>query len=132
MARDTVHCSGCQAGLEEDLQAPRQPCPNCGSLNRVFGVTAGDTTVHHGKVTIKSRHAGGGRPFAEQVHGSDLHRKDGRWVRLDRVIDRHNDRYTERVTDPATGEVIHECDEPLSDHQGRGAAKKRRKVDDAS
>jgi hypothetical protein len=46
-------------------------------------------------------------------------------MRLDRVIDREKNRYTERVTDPATGEVVHECDEPLTDHQDHGAAKGR-------
>jgi predicted RNA-binding Zn-ribbon protein involved in translation (DUF1610 family) len=123
MAVDSVHCSGCQARLEEDPHAPRQPCPHCGSLIRRFGVTASDTAVCHSKVNLKGRHAGGVRPFVEQAHGSDLHRQSGRWMRLDRVVDREKNRYTERVTDPATGEVVHECAEPLTDHQDHGAAK---------
>jgi hypothetical protein len=42
---------------------------------------------------------------------------------LDRVIDRDNDYYLERIVDPETGEVIRECEEKLSEHQGRGSAK---------
>lgn len=33
--------------------------------------------------------------------------------------------YSEKVTDTETGEVIHECNEPLDQHQGHGAAKSK-------
>jgi len=46
-------------------------------------------------------------------------------MHLERLIDRENDWYAETVTDPETGEIVHECKEPLSEHQGHGAAKKR-------
>jgi hypothetical protein len=39
---------------------------------------------------------------------------------------RANDRYREVVTDPTTKEIIHHCEEPLSQHQNHGSAKKRR------
>jgi hypothetical protein len=93
-------------------------------------VTASDTAVTHSSVKLKGRHAGGGRPFVEQTHGSDLHRDSGKWVRLDRIVDREQNRYTERVMDPKTGKVLRECDHPLTDHQGHGAAKGRRKRTD--
>ena len=44
-------------------------------------------------------------------------------MKLERHIDRDNDHYHEKVTDPETGEIIHESDEPLSEHQGHGSAK---------
>jgi hypothetical protein len=47
-----------------------------------------------------------------------------RLVKVERSIDRLEDRYSERVTDVDTGEVIRQCDEPLSAHQGHGSAKK--------
>jgi len=48
-------------------------------------------------------------------------------VKKVRTIDRDTDSYVERVTDPDTGEVIHECVEPLSQHRGHGSAKDRDK-----
>jgi hypothetical protein len=39
------------------------------------------------------------------------------------IIDRRKNTYYERVVDPATGEVVHHCDEPLTSHQGHGDAK---------
>jgi len=75
------------------------------------------------KVTAKGRHTGERQPFIEQTVADDLHRKTGRWMKLHRVIDRLNNWYHKRVTDPATGEVVHECDEPLTEHRGHGSAK---------
>jgi hypothetical protein len=59
----------------------------------------------------------------ERLIGDDLHRESGRWYKKVRVIDRDNNRYLETITDPKTDEVIRHCEEPLSDHQGRGSAK---------
>jgi hypothetical protein len=33
--------------------------------------------------------------------------------------------WSEKVTDSTTGEVIHECNEPLDQHQGHGSAKSK-------
>lgn len=35
----------------------------------------------------------------------------------------YGDWYSERVKDEKTGQIIHQCDEPLSKHQGHGSAK---------
>ena len=45
----------------------------------------------------------------------------GRLAQHDRIIDREADRYIERVTAIDTGELVHECDEPLSQHRGHGS-----------
>ncbi|HZR05425.1 MAG TPA: hypothetical protein VFA61_06325 [Candidatus Udaeobacter sp.] len=58
-----------------------------------------------------------------QTIGDDFHRNTGRWMKLYRLIDRMKDRYNEQVTDPATGEIVHECSEPLDNHKGHGSAK---------
>ena len=47
-------------------------------------------------------------------------------MKKERLIDRQNDLYEETITDPDTGEVIRNCGEPLSQHQGRGSAKGKR------
>jgi hypothetical protein len=79
----------------------------------------------HSKLNVKARHAGEKRPFMDQTVGDDLHRKSGRWMKLYRLIDRVKvpNWYNERVTDGATGEVAHECSEPLKNHRGHGSAK---------
>jgi len=40
-------------------------------------------------------------------------------------IDKKNDKYKEIVKNKETGEIIHFCEEPLSEHRGHGYAKKR-------
>jgi hypothetical protein len=47
-------------------------------------------------------------------------------MKFQRVIDRLANWYHERVTDPTTGAVVHECDEPLTQHRGHGSAKPKR------
>lgn len=80
------------------------------------------------KLGMKGRHPGGGRPFIEQTSGDDLHKKSGKWMKVSRVVDREKDIYHEVVTDPATGAVVHECREPLSQHRHHGTAKREGEV----
>ena len=123
-----VNCGDCGLQIDGDTSAPtetRLPCPFCGSMTRAIHVTVRDTVTIKEKLGMKGRHAGGGKPFVEQVYGDDLHRDTGSWRHLSRVIDRENDEYHEVVKDPATGEILHECHEPLSQHRSHGAAKRR-------
>ncbi len=46
-----------------------------------------------------------------------LARKLKHGVNLSRLIDRENDQYHEVVKDYKTGNVVHECHEPLSQHK---------------
>lgn len=39
-------------------------------------------------------------------------------MNLSRLIDRENNLYKEEVKDSATGDIIHRCEEPLSDNKG--------------
>jgi hypothetical protein len=59
----------------------------------------------------------------EVMDAEEIHRDTGLWARLERVIDKFRARYTERVT-LSDGRVLRDVDEPLSSHQGRGAAKR--------
>lgn len=118
--------------LEKDAHLPsneRIPCPNSGSVSRIFHVSIhGDITIKS-KLGMKARHAGGGKPFVEQLSGDDLQRKTGKWMKLSRIIDREKDHYHEVVSNPSTGEIVHECKERLSEHRGHGAAKYKKKKD---
>lgn len=54
----------------------------------------------------------------------ELHRESGEVRHVVREIDRAGNRYYERITDPH-GNVVREVDEPLSEHRGRGSARRR-------
>jgi hypothetical protein len=43
----------------------------------------------------------------------------------DMRVDHDADQYDETVVDPATGDLIRDCHEPLSQHRGRGSANDR-------
>ncbi|MEW5894452.1 MAG: hypothetical protein AB1650_01655 [Candidatus Omnitrophota bacterium] len=75
-----------------------------------------------GKVTNKD-YPKNRRPKREFFYGPELYKKENKWVHKDREIDRAKDRYREIVIDPDTGEVIHECEHPLSEHKEHGSAK---------
>ena len=132
--KKTVSCGECKVPLEEDPNLPtneRTPCPNCGSVSRLFHVSIHDTVTLKSKLGMKARHAGGGKPFIEQISGDDLQRKTGKWMKISRIIDRENDNYHEVVSNPSTGEIVHECKERLSDHKGHGTAKYKKKSDNS-
>ncbi len=121
-----VKCRDCNATLEEPFDLPsesRGPCLECGSIARRFEVTVSETATFHEQIGIKARHGTSGKPFLESKFGDSLHRKTNEWVSREMTVDRENDRYKELVTHPETGEVIHYCEEPLSDHRGHGSAK---------
>lgn len=101
------------------------PCPKCGSRRRVIEVYVTESLILREKWAMKQERPGRKKPISESVMGDDLHRQSGQWNKLERTIDRENDRYTELITDPVTGNVIRSCDEPLSQHQGRGTAKRK-------
>jgi hypothetical protein len=44
-------------------------------------------------------------------------------MKIQRVIDRAKNWYREIVQDPETGQVVHQSDEPLTEHRGHGSAK---------
>ena len=122
-------CGECDALLNELPSIPakeRRPCPTCGSLSRKFEITIQDTVIVREKLGVKARHKPAGKPFREITSGDDLHRKTGKWMHLERTVDRDNDLYKEVVKDPKTGEIVHMCEEPLTKHRGHGSAKKRR------
>lgn len=121
-----IACTECGAPLDESPSLPtdqREPCPNCGSMARTIHVSVHETLTVRERMGLKARHGESGKPCLESVSGADLHRKSGKWMHLERVIDREKDEYKEVVKDPDTGTVIHKCEEPLSKHQGHGTAK---------
>ena len=124
-----VKCGNCKSALNESADLPvakRKPCPRCGSLSRHFEVLIESKLFVTSKLRMKARRGGKGKPFIDTTKGDDIHRKTGKWMKLERIINRENDLYTEVVTDPTTGKIVYKCEEPLSQHKGHGSAKLRR------
>lgn len=63
----------------------------------------------------------------DSFSGYDHSHKLNKIVEKQKVVDKNNNRYYEKITDLETKEVIHECNEKLSDHQGHGYAKHKKK-----
>ena len=59
----------------------------------------------------------------EVIEGDDWTADKGRFSWKIRIIDKPNDSYLEIVVDKETGEILHQCSEPWSDHVGHGSAK---------
>lgn len=66
------------------------------------------------------------RPVQEFIYGCDYSKRDKKYMDKERLIDRKNDIYHEKITDKETGQIIHECDEKLSEHFGHGSAKNKK------
>jgi DnaJ-class molecular chaperone len=126
---ETVVCNACKTNFQAETDVSvdaRKPCPSCGSTARLFSQTIEVNVTPQVTLNYKGKRGGKGKPFIIGKLGADLFVKLQRWVHLERIIDRENDRYKEVVTDPTTKEIIHRCEEPLSQHQNHGAAKKPR------
>ncbi len=125
-----VKCLKCKQVLDEPSDIPeieRKRCPGCGSLSRQVEQKIEDGVSIHDCLDMKARHGETGSPLKEIRVGDSLSRRTKKWMNYRRIIDRENDWYEETVIDPETGEVIHRCAEPLSNHRGHGSAKHRQK-----
>ena len=124
-----VKCGTCGEELKEPTNLTpenRTPCPKCGSLIRNYSAEIQDSMRLLDKFGMKAKRGGKGKPFIETVNGDDLHKKTGKWNHIERVIDRETDSYSETITDLDTGLIIHQCQEPLSEHKNHGSAKKKK------
>ena len=128
VSTDTIECADCGAEVNghADMPERRIPCSKCGSTKRKYNVSISETLTIRGGIGVKAKRAGEKKPYIEDLSVPDHSRSLGKIVHRTRVIDRDNDRYFEKITDYETGEVIHHCEEPLSQHQGRGNAKQKK------
>jgi len=126
-----VYCATCGEALTELPGLPveeRVPCPVCGSTNRRFTKSLSETVSVRAFLDGKKKSPGYPSRRRIRVHlqvGDQVEHRTGRWVFKQRRIDKDASPawYFERITDPATGEVLHECSEPLEQHMGHGSAK---------
>jgi len=125
MIARTVTCSECGSTIDETLDPPGAlcPCPVCGSSSRVFGRVASDSITFRDGAAFKQKRPGIKKPIAEGFVLPTVSKATGRAVEHSRRIDRGANRYTERVVEYDSGTVVHETDEPLTEHRGHGSAK---------
>ena len=123
-----VLCSICKYEFSDPDDLPIEKweiCPQCGSKRRTVVLGYRESITLHEKTKLSGTVDGEKKPKFEILQGDDLQKNTGKYMNKRRLIDRENNWYEEVVTDPETGEVIHECKEPLSDHRGHGDAKKK-------
>jgi hypothetical protein len=125
VSTDTIVCAGCGAEVDArgDTSEQRMRCEKYGSTKRNYHVSISEVVVARDGIGVKAKRAGEKKPYIEDLAVPDYSRSLGKIVHRERVIDRDNDRYSEKITDYESGEVIHLCEEPLSQHQGHGNAK---------
>ena len=122
-----VHCGGCGAMLDEATGAnavDRLACPHCGSELRRLTKVSADTALLRDTAILEGFIPPSKKPYLEARAG-EVQQSDGTYKHVERVINRQEDIYFERVMDLATGIVKHECAEPLSQHRGHGADKRK-------
>lgn len=123
----SARCTHCSYRWPDPVVAAAEPagtpCPGCGALGeRLYDVLATEEVRIYEFTEVKeaSRFK---KPRVEVQSGSEQARSSERWMDKYRRIDRERDLYDEVVVDQETGEVVHECHEPLSVHRHRGSAK---------
>lgn len=123
--QDSVECASCGTPIDIGRDTPNfhVPCSNCGSNGRVYNVSIMETIVAHDGIGITARRAGEKKPYVENKGMPSYSHRLSKFVHHERLIDRDNDHYRETITDYESGEVIHHCEEPLSEHQNHGSAK---------
>jgi len=131
MTAQTILCGDCAAPLKDaipsDDPTQRKPCASCGSTKCSYHVFIVDSESLRDGLGMKANRPGEKRPHIETKAGPDHSRSRRKLVHREQIFDRENDRYFKRVTDYESDEIIHECEEPLSQHVGHGADKKNKK-----
>lgn len=121
-------CANCNSNVRYDrLGIEEDRCKVCGSNHINITLTFSDK-VPKIKDRLELKAKDDSFPSKKKVRthiitGDERSKGNGQWVKKTWVLDKDNNRYFEHVENPQTGEVIHHCDEPLSDHQGHGTAK---------
>ncbi len=121
-------CKNCKTILDPSVNdAPKKPCDNCGSTSREIHLTIIEEIKVYDSVKGQIRDPklpSRKKMRVEFFKGAELRKKDGKMIKKERLIDKRNNLYKEVIIDPETGEILHHCEEPLSEHQNRGSAKK--------
>jgi len=143
--QEGVWCSKCGHDLTSVPEG--EPCPRCGhpyrtegivssttakgtaSSSRTVGKTLSATAKGRAGARAKARsgEAGkpGGKPWLTTMSEPSWSHDRQKWLHREKTENRRDNRYTEVVRDPDTGEIVHEVDEPLTEHRGHGSARRK-------
>ena len=97
---------------------------------RTFNGFIEETIILRDGLGVKAKRPGESCPYVEDKAMPSFSHRLGKHVLREQVIDRDNNRYFEKVTDYDSGEVIHQNEEPRSDHRGHGSAKVKKDAED--
>lgn len=133
MSSKTIKCTRCgrETGeTEKQINSAPKPCPYCGSIEKTVKICVHEKVTLNLKKRIRGKvkndsYRSKDKLRREFIRGDELHKKSGKWNKKVREIDKDNDLYKEVIVDPETGEIIHECEEPLSEHINHGSAKNK-------
>lgn len=131
--RSKIECYDCGEELPDEWIASdaNNQCPNCGSCKQKIELDFFEEISVEVHDTFRGKEKDPSLPSKKKLRkdiitGDDIRKRDGKWMRKERIIDRDNDYYKEKVVDPETGDVVHECEEKLSDHLGHGSNKPKK------
>ena len=117
----SIVCKDC--GITIDPATNPTLCPACGSENRLI-TTTDESGLEVREDTVLTKKRPGRKSYYEKRKAGDSQStQTGQWNRREQIVDRDNNRYRKRVVTP-DGTVLRDVDEPLSDHQGYGDAKR--------
>jgi hypothetical protein len=120
------YCGACDENLGDDGESPPiKPCPKRGEDGVVIWNAPGTPRVL-ASIRGGQRPPGGGKWISKMIHEDSLFQLTGKMHRVIRLISRITNEYYERIIDKETGETVREVREPLTEHRGRGSAKKKR------
>lgn len=124
---DPVECANCGVEIDTggDTSAHRVPCYKCGGNKRIHNLSIISKIVLRDGIGVKAKRPGEKKPYVEDKVMPSYSHRFGKHVLHERLIDRDNDHYREVVKDYESGEILHHCEEPLSQHINHGSAKSK-------
>ena len=116
MVSTKYFCQNCRRELNED----QKPCPYCGSVRRDIKVEIKEEIKIRESLRGRQKRKGFKKFMVEFLQGwfpSKDKKKFPEGIQQTRLIDKKNDKYQKKVIDEATGEVVIDKDEKLSEHK---------------
>lgn len=121
-----VECKNCGASLNDEPtpgSVDRTPCPTCGSKLRLFKNEISASVSFRAGLRGVGYSVSKSKWFSKFQSEPSFHRRLGIWAQKLMSLNKKSDSYSKTITNPETGEVIHNCSEPLSKHTGHGSAR---------
>jgi len=101
---------------------PSDECPKCGYSGGILWCAPGKFFSVPIRSWTGTRR--GGKWICHSVDADSFYKGSGRMHHVVRVIDRLSNSYYERIVEKESGALIREVSEPLTNHQGRGSARR--------